>query len=192
MVCLLVVSFSIVQAQHSEYFFRQGKFIVGERINYVRGGRVYLPDQKSKDIGHIFKIAPSFGYYINNLVSVGMSMGYEHMKNDFGRQNTFTLIPYLRYYFPVGQNFLFLHGETGMGIGWNKTNGEKSRHLTWDTGLKPGFFINLSEKTAVEVTFSRLEYQQVWIKDIKSGDMRSVSDWKYQVLDISFGFSYLF
>lgn len=187
---LLIIG--VLKAQN-EYYFRDGKFILGGRINYIGGGRVVTNDHKIQNKGYTLKVAPSFGYYINNLMSVGSSVGYEHVKDGRGKQNTYSVTPYFRYYFPVKQSFLFLQAESGIGFGRNRLNGgERNSYLIWDSGLKPGFFFNLSERVGAEITFSRVEYRKIWIKDKHSQLKSSGSELKYQILDISFGFSYLF
>lgn len=190
----MMVFCAAAKAQEPDrYYFRDGKFIVGGRVNYIGGGRVVTADHKVENKGFSLSVAPSFGYYINNLMSVGTSVGYERVQDDRGHQNTYSVTPFIRYFFPVKQVFLFVQGESGIGFGRSRLDkGERNRHFIWNSGLKPGFFFNISEHLSAEATFSRLEYRRVWVEDLSSHKKTSGGEWKYQVLDISFGVSYVF
>lgn len=61
-----------------------------------------------------FKILPEVGYELSEDWSVGTVVGYEYNKSGDVKTNTFTIVPYARYFF-LSSNVVRLFADGGFG-----------------------------------------------------------------------------
>ncbi len=184
---ILLIAGGVVHAQYG------GQWILGERVNFVNGGRVITETGEKKNNGFMFKVAPSLGYFVRNGLAVGVGVGYEYMKDVNGHQNTFEVTPFVRYDFGGGQVRPFLLAESSFG--WGKSDMKKwndARHYLWTPALKPGVWIRLTDNFAVEATLMSLKYERTRLTDLETDEVWKQDRWKYRWLDISVGFNLLF
>ncbi|MCM1031962.1 MAG: hypothetical protein NC410_11050 [Oscillibacter sp.] len=184
---LLLLLGSLAHAQYG------GQWILGERLNFVNGGRVMTETGEKKNNGFMFKVAPSLGYFVRNGLAVGVGVGYEYMKDVNGHQNTFEVTPFVRYDFGGGQVRPFLLAESAFG--WGKSDmkkGNDGRHYLWTPALKPGIWIRFTDSLAAEATVMSLRYEHAKLTDLKTDEALVRNRWKFRWLDISFGFNLLF
>lgn len=83
-----------------------------------------------------FKILPEVGYELSEDWSVGTVVGYEYNKSGDVKTNTFTIVPYARYFF-LSSNVVRLFADGGFGFSTSKTKGNDALN-SWNIGIKPG------------------------------------------------------
>lgn len=175
---------------HAQY---GGQWILGERLNFINGGRVMTETGKKESNGFMFKAAPSLGYFVRNGLAVGVGVGYEYMKDLNGHQNTFEVTPFVRYDFGGGEVRPFLLAESGFG--WGKSDmkkGADARHYLWTPALKPGIWIRFTDNLAVQATVMSLRYERARLTDLDTGEVWKQNRWNFRWLDISCGFDLIF
>lgn len=184
---LLMVMSLFAKAQYG------GQWILGGRLNFINGGRIITEDGRKKDNGYMFKVAPSLGYFVRNGLVVGVGTGYEYMKDVNGHQNTFEVVPFIRYDLGGGSVRPFLLAESGFG--WGKSyikDANDGRHFLWTSALKPGIWVRVTDRFAMEATLMSLKYEQARMTDLKTDEVTERNRWKFRWLDISFGFNLIF
>lgn len=170
-----------------------GEWVLGGRFNYTGGGRVMMPDGSKVKRGFTISAAPSLAYFIRNGLAVGMSVGYEYLSDREGHQNTAELMPFIRYDFGGGRLRFFLQGASGIALGKSVMKNENDgRHFIWNSTLKPGLWIRITDQIATEATFSSLSYKRIRMTDLKTDEVFTDEKWKFRWLDISFGVAFIF
>lgn len=183
----LLAAGGIARAQYG------GELILGGRFNYVGGGRVVTPEGKKVNTGYTLKISPSLAYFIRNGLAIGVNTGYEYVTDDNGHQHTGEIIPFLRYDFGGGRVRVFAQAESG--VGWGKSrmdDGNRGKHFLWNSALKPGIFVRITEHLGSEMTVSSLKYNYVKATDLDNGESTVRHNWKFRWLDLSWGLYYIF
>ena len=134
--------------------------------DFYAGGSFSIWRNSTKKLTEV-SILPEIGYKLNEDMSLGMTIGYEH--DELGEDddkvivNMFDIAPYLRYnYFQFGKVALFVDGGFGIGAGSSRFHGEGSdTAVKWNIGFKPGVAFNVNEKFSVVAHFGFLGYEGV-------------------------------
>jgi outer membrane immunogenic protein len=127
-------------------------------------------------------IQPRIGFFASDKTVVGFGIGYDYSKTNypytngpgnFNRMFTFSISPFVRRYFSMGDKVaFFLDGRLNVGFGktrntsssFNTTTGIYSTYVvddnTFKGGLafKPGIAFFLTEKWSAEATFATLGF----------------------------------
>lgn len=170
-----------------------GEWALGGRINYTNGGRIATPEGEIRKNGFALKVAPSLAYFVRNGMAVGMSVGYEYVKDFQGHQYTGEVVPFIHCDFSGGKFRPFLRLESG--VGWGKSDmkkGSDGKHFLWTSALKPGLWIRITEQWATEATICNFQYVHARITDVKTDETLTRNKWKFRWLDISCGVNFIF
>lgn len=125
---------------------------------YVGGSATLQAVHYDDDTTLAFGIAPELGYNIDDMWSVGASIGFNSVKPDGGDSvNTFSVLPYVRGKFLRAGDFTFFGdlygGYESMSWGGHNENG-------WTVGLRPGVAFNLADNWSLTATTSLLSYDK--------------------------------
>lgn len=112
-----------------------------------------------------FKILPEVGYELSEDWSVGTVVGYEYNKSGDVKTNTFTIVPYARYFF-LSSNVVRLFADGGFGFSTSKTKGNDALN-SWNIGIKPGIAIKLSDHFCLVAKYGFLGYSKKRIIDMR-------------------------
>ncbi len=105
----------------------KGKILLGGQssLEFTSFSSKWETDSGSGDNGktRALDITPQVGYFIANNFAVGLEMPYNYSKeidgDDSYTTSSFTVVPFVRYYFGKSNLKPYLHG--GIGPGWGKT-----------------------------------------------------------------------
>jgi len=144
----------------------------------------------------LISIMPKGHFAIAKNMTVGAGIGYTHLgykpdtdEDDKTTASIFNFNPLFRYYrTPLEHAGIFLEGCIGLGFGsattestiWNNQGQEelqvdKNGIFTMGFGVKPGFFIKLTDIVYFEATVGSLSYMMVNVKD-KDDDIEGDDD----------------
>ena len=162
---------------------------------YVKVDGVSEPDATTK-----FGILPEVGYKLDDKLSVGIALGYEHSKQGDVKTNGFSIAPYARYTF-VKWNNIGLFGEAqfaysnkketeSVDMGDGKTMDVDKKSNGWSLGVRPGISIDLNEKLTFITKFGWLGYKSEKPSDAKG--QKASSDFGFDVDATNLQFSLLF
>lgn len=162
---------------------------------YVKVDGVAEPDATTK-----FGILPEVGYKLDDKLSVGIALGYEHSKQGDVKTNGFSIAPYARYTF-VKWNNIGLFGEAqfaysnkketeSVDMGDGKTMDVDKKSNGWSLGVRPGISIDLNEKLTFITKFGWLGYKSEKPSDAKG--QKASSDFGFDVDATNLQFSLLF
>ncbi len=175
---------------------------VGGGINFSSSKPAYVkvdggsePDATTK-----FGILPEVGYKLDDKLSVGIALGYEHSKQGDVKTNGFSIAPYARYTF-VKWNNIGLFGEAqfaysnkketeSVDMGDGKTMDVDKKSNGWSLGVRPGISIDLNEKLTFITKFGWLGYKSEKPSDAKG--QKASSDFGFDVDATNLQFSLLF
>lgn len=133
-----------------------------------------------------FKILPEVGYELNEDWSVGTVVGYEYNKSGDVKTNTFTIVPYARYFF-LSSNVVRLFADGGFGFSTSKTKGNDALN-SWNIGIKPGIAIKLSDHFCLVAKYGFLGYSK---KENHGYESENVGI-DFDTDELNFGFHYIF
>jgi hypothetical protein len=164
-----------------------------ENGTWVFGGDLDFGTAKNESfnpVGTTFKangfaIAVRTGYvFTKNNLEVGLGLGYDTSKSNNNTNNTefknnsYTISPYVRKYFPVNENFsFFLQGEVAFSSRTfeinNRFNENEGNSIF--TGIRPGFVYFVTKNIALNSTIGALGYSNAvskrnGIKENESND----------------------
>ena len=115
---------------------------VGGGVNFSSSKPSHAKDIKV-DTRTSFGIAPEIGYKLDDKLSVGMYLGYNHSKEGNVKTDAFDIKPYARYTFAkFGAVSLF--ADITAGVQSYKIKGLDSQ-TGWQAGVKPGVRVNLAK-----------------------------------------------
>lgn len=105
----------------------KGKILLGGQssLDFTSFSSKWKTDSGSGDNGktRTLDITPQVGYFIANNFAVGLEMPYNYSKDidgdDSFTTSSYTVVPFVRYYFGKTKIKPYLHG--GIGPGWGKT-----------------------------------------------------------------------
>lgn len=147
-----------------------------------------------------FNIAPSAGYFVNENIAVGLSLGYNSLKNEVpsnpvtseSKYTSFGVGAFGRYYFTPGNSFS-LFGQLGVGYesGKLEQNSDESKTDSFNIGVAPGINYFVSEHFALEATFGILGYSTSK-PDFDGADSTNSFDFGLNLDNINFGIVYKF
>lgn len=117
----------------------------GAKAQFYVGGAIHFgTDQAVNENGDDtvgLDIAPEFGYFLNDNMAIGASIGYTNM--GFGGGNMFTIAPYFRYFLlEMGPVNLFLDGQLEVLI----FSGGGATQTGFGVGVAPGISIPVSDQ----------------------------------------------
>jgi hypothetical protein len=150
----------------------KGTWVFGGDLNfYTANNESFNP--RGTSINNInkangFAIAVRTGYvFTENNLEFGLGLRYNTSKSNDSyndsefKNNTHTISPYIRKYFPVNENFsFFLQGE----VAFSSVNSESNNSLTENegnsifTGIRPGFVYFVTKNIALNSTIGALGY----------------------------------
>jgi hypothetical protein len=147
----------------------KGTWVFGGDLNFRTANyESFNPGGTSINKSNGFAIAVRTGYvFTKNNLEFGLGLSYNTSKinhsydNSEFKNNTSTISPYVRKYFPVNENFsFFLQGEVAFSI----VNSESNNNLTENegnsifTGIRPGFVYFVTKNIALNSTIGALGY----------------------------------
>jgi hypothetical protein len=147
----------------------KGTWVFGGDLNFrTANNESFNPGGTSIYKANGFAIAVRTGYvFTKNNLEFGLGLTYNTSKindsynNSEFKNNTYTISPYVRKYFPVNENFsFFLQGE----IAFSSVNSESNNSLTENegnsifTGIRPGFVYFVTKNIALNSTIGALGY----------------------------------
>lgn len=139
-----------------------------------------------------FSFAPSYGYFVDNNLAIGLGLAYTQIKNTLNtfdvnsnstlnnsqvaEQQAYSISPFLRKYVDVADKFkFFAHVNLDMGFGesenkivYNSTSNTVDntyKFTSYNVALSPGFAFFPSKKWAIDFSFPLLNYNKVNPKD---------------------------
>lgn len=159
-----IFAFGFANAQEtvSEGFSKGDVFINGA----IGFGSTKTGDFKTND----FVVAPKAGYFVTDNIAVGVALGYESSKLDFGTDltnSTFSVGAFGRYYFTPASKFS-LFGE--LGLNYNSYDNEYAVDLDgmlfpvdskgngFEVRVAPGVNYFIAKNFALEASFGVLSY----------------------------------
>jgi hypothetical protein len=160
----------------------KGTIQIGGQVNYSRTSNdneilITLGDTKSST----FTISPRAGIFVSDKSVIGLSIEYSRNTSegiyspDFGfvdvkgTSNTFIFGPYYRFYQPLGTTAaLFLHAQSSVGFGKNKTEIDDTdirfKSFLFNVAVSPGITFFVSEKWGLEGSIGLLSYRSTTMK----------------------------
>lgn len=175
---------------------------VGGGINFSSSKPAYVKvdGESEPDATTKFGILPEVGYKLDDKLSVGIALGYEHSKQGDVKTNGFSIAPYARYTF-VKWNNIGLFGEAqfaysnkketeSVDMGDGKTMDVDKKSNGWSLGVRPGISIDLNEKLTFITKFGWLGYKSEKPSDAKG--QKASSDFGFDVDATNLQFSLLF
>jgi hypothetical protein len=147
----------------------KGTWVFGGDLNFRTANyESFNPGGTSINKANGFAIAVRTGYvFTKNNLEFGLGLSYNTSRindsyNDSEfKNNTSTISPYVRKYFPVNENFsFFLQGE----IAFSSVNSESNNSSTENegnsifTGIRPGFVYFVTKNIALNSTIGALGY----------------------------------
>ena len=133
-----------------------------------------------------FKILPEVGYELSEDWSVGTVVGYEYNKSGDVKTNTFTIVPYARYFF-LSSNVVRLFADGGFGFSTSKTKGNDALNSK-NKSIKPGIAIKLYEQFCLVAKYGFLGYSK---KENHGYESENVGI-DFDTDELNFGFHYIF
>ncbi|MDE3144699.1 MAG: outer membrane beta-barrel protein [Bacteroidota bacterium] len=119
-----------------------------EKGTWLLGGSASFSSTKATNSSAVRNstVSPVAGYFINNNLALGAGINLQSIT---GGYSSFSVAPFVRYYFlPIGTNAK-LFGNGSFGYGSYKYGGSSSNSMTtWELSAGPAFF--LSKNVAVE------------------------------------------
>ena len=178
-IILSISQFSILAQTKQKQFLVGGQYSLDFSSNKstFNGSNNSYESGKSRSL----QIAPQVGYFFLRNTAVGLEFLY-HFEKEFGQEylgyanynyeKSFSIIPFLRYYFGHGILKPYLH--TGIGPGWVKTGSknynfpeftQKSKILFYELRGGLGIFINehISFDIGVGYEFTKQFYKESMI-----------------------------
>lgn len=121
---------------------------------YLGGGiSLHSEDPGEGDTKTTINLVPELGYKLDDKLSIGVKLGYEHSKQGDKSSNDYTFEPYVRYTF-AKWNKVGVFGEAGFGYTHFEDKVEKEYdHATvtaktkankWYIGVRPGVSIDVT------------------------------------------------
>ncbi len=106
-----------------------------------------------------FKIAPDFGYVLNDNWAFGLALGFSDEESDEFYGKEYTVSPYARYtFYRNGALSLFADGV----FEYARLKPEASDAANgWGVSVEPGIAYNLSEKFSIVAKFGYLGYADI-------------------------------
>lgn len=179
----LIVMFIIM---HCVVFgqLQKGNLLIGGSAGFYNsnGKGANSPTQYSSK-STTLDLNPRIGFFLSNHSVVGLEPGYSFAKDSYGNsgvaptkgeRSSFSIKPFYRYYFPLGEKAAFyLHGRAGIAFSkvrqdyyyLNETTGEviyekqKSDVVTNDVSISPGIAFFVIPQLSIETMISSLGYQ---------------------------------
>jgi len=102
------------------------------------------------------------------------------------KTNTFTIVPYARYFF-LSSNVVRLFADGGFGFSTSKTKGNDALN-SWNIGIKPGIAIKLSDHFCLVAKYGFLGYSK---KENHGYESENVGI-DFDTDELNFGFHYIF
>lgn len=175
---------------------------VGGGVNFSSLKPSHAKDMKV-DTRTSFGIAPEIGYKLDDKLSVGMYLGYNHSKEGNVKTDAFDIKPYARYTF-VKWDKVGLFAQASFKYTYKKdtdeyndvdekgktiTVKEEDKTTTWAVGIEPGISVDLTDKLTFISTIGWLGYSSS--KPDGSG-IKASSDFVFDVHTSDITFSLLF
>jgi hypothetical protein len=147
----------------------KGTWVFGGDLNFRTANyESFNPGGTSINKANGFAIAVRTGYvFTKNNLEFGLGLRYNTSKSNDSyndsefKNNTSTISPYVRKYFPVNENFsFFLQGE----VAFSSVNSESNNSSTENegnsifTGIRPGFVYFVTKNIALNSTIGALGY----------------------------------
>lgn len=201
LVCSLAAlfAFGIASAQETTTAsegFKQGDAFIS--------GSVGVSTQKNGDLkASSFNVSPSVGYFVNNNIALGVSLGYNHSNQDYRdvtvdyerKTSTFTAGVFGRYYLMPASKFS-VFGQLGVNYATSKATIERfdseDTYNTFGVLIAPGINYFISDHFALEATFGLLSYTTA--KPDVDYDIDSTDTFNFglNLSNINFGLIYKF
>ena len=125
-----------------------------------------------------FDIAPKIGYFLEDDIEIGASLGYSYTKVNGNKTDGFGVIPYARkYWMPEARFMPFAQGD--VSLGW-ADNGSGS-NFEWGVNFRPGFMYRFSKRVAFDTTVGRIGYND------NVGDNNNNYGIRFDLSDINLG-----
>jgi hypothetical protein len=126
----------------------KGQKIVGGAIGYEK-------EELDGSETTKFDIAPKLGYFLEDDIEIGASVGYSYTKKDGAKKDGFGVIPYARkYWLPEARFMPFAQGD--VRLGWIDNGG--GSNFEWGVNFRPGFMYRFSKRVAFDTTVGRIGY----------------------------------
>lgn len=134
---------------------------------YLGGGLSFHSyDPGAGDTKTTIGILPEIGYKLDDQISFGIALGYEHSKQGSVKNNAFSIEPYFRYTF-VRWNNVSLFGEAGFGYTHTEETTDVSddvelttnKYNTWYIGVRPGLAIDVTDHLSFVTKIGWLGYK---------------------------------
>jgi hypothetical protein len=147
----------------------KGTWVFGGDLNFrTANNESFNPGGTSINKANGFAIAVRTGYvFTKNNLEFGLGLRYNTSKSNDSyndsefKNNTHTISPYIRKYFPVNENFsFFLQGEVAFSSGNSESNNnltENERNSIF-TGIRPSFVYFVTKNIALNSTIGALGY----------------------------------
>ncbi len=111
-------------------------------------------------------LRPEIGYKLDDQISFGIGLGYNHSKTGDYKTDNFSIEPYLRYTFARWNNVSFF-GEAGFGYTHSENNVDlddnhtltKDKVNTWYIGVRPGIAVDLTKNFTLLTKIGWLGYK---------------------------------
>jgi len=121
-----------------------------------------------------FNLQPKVGYLITDQFSAGLelltSINSSKDEDEDGKdiESLILIGPFVRYYFPISKNYLYVEGEFGLGSYKYKWTGEDSYDEKYNVtafGLGAGIFIPTGSKAGFDVSLGYQSYNAKYSED---------------------------
>ena len=147
--------------------FSQGNINKGD---WMLGGDAGFTSQKQGDYKTTsFNLAPDAGYFFIDNFAGGLRVSLASSKETYNsediKNNSYSLAPFVRYYFLPASQKVNLFADASFGFGQNKytSGGTDSKTNFTNLGIKAGPAIFLTPATALEIA---LGYNSTKVKNI--------------------------
>lgn len=116
------------------------------------------------------KLSPEVGFKLDDKLSLGLAVGYDHSKQGDVKNTTWSLDPYVRYTFAKWNNVGFF-GEAGFGYQHSEKNTKvdeaevtTGKTNTWYIGVRPGISVDITSHFTFLTKIGWFGYES-WKKD---------------------------
>ena len=144
-------------------------------------------------------LRPEIGYKLDDKLSIGIGLGYNHSKEGDLKKNDWSIAPYARYTFAKWNNvaffgeaeFAYKHSENEVESASGNATITTNKRNTWSLGVRPGVSIDVTKNLTFLTKIGWLGYSSSKL-DVDGAKASSDFDFNFGGENIQFSLLYNF